>query len=145
MLVNIYFLLWLLKGCTHDIMINEENESSDEDNDRSLKQQPLSENEMASNICKKKNNVNRNKSQLLRTPKAALLEKRRNAVLSLLKEEIYPTGEFDKKVINKKKNFFFLEEKMNEFLKAHEKLFPTKREFLTKLREVRQKYMNKFN
>jgi hypothetical protein len=96
------FFLLMLKGCTHEIMVNEENESSDEDNNnnnnnRILMKQPLSENEMASNNCKKKNNVNRNKSQLLRTPKAALLEKRRNAVLSLLKEEIYPTGELDKK------------------------------------------------
>ena len=34
---------------------------------------------------------------------------------------------------------------MNEFLRANQNLFPTKREFLTKLREVRQKYMNKNN
>ena len=31
---------------------------------------------------------------------------------------------------------------MNEFLREHKDLFTSKREFLTKLREVRQKFMN---
>ncbi|CAF1092392.1 unnamed protein product, partial [Brachionus calyciflorus] len=33
-------------------------------------------------------------------------------------------------------------ETMNEFLQKNKDLFPSKREFLTKLREVRQKIMN---
>lgn len=36
-----------------------------------------------------------------------------------------------------------LDEKMNEFLRRNKDLFSNKREFLTKLREVRQKLMNK--
>ena len=48
---------------------------------------------MASNeFTNKKKNSNKSKNNSLRTPKAALLERRRNAVLDLLKEEIYPTG-----------------------------------------------------
>lgn len=34
---------------------------------------------------------------------------------------------------------------MNEFLRKNKDLFSSKREFLTKLREVRQKLMNKIN
>jgi hypothetical protein len=60
-----------------------------------------------------------------KTPKSALLEKRRKAVFELLTHEIYPS-----------------DEKMNEFLRLNKELFSSKREFLTKLREVRQKIMN---
>ena len=38
--------------------------------------------------------------------------------------------------------FFILDDKMNEFLRQNKELFSSKREFLTKLREVRQKIMN---
>lgn len=61
----------------------------------------------------------------VKTPKSALLDKRRKAVFELLQEEIYPS-----------------DDKMNEFLREHKDLFTSKREFLTKLREVRQKFMN---
>jgi hypothetical protein len=60
-----------------------------------------------------------------KTPKSALLEKRRKAVFELLQDEIYPS-----------------DEKMSDFLRQNEHLFSNKREFLTKLREVRQKCMN---
>jgi hypothetical protein len=39
----------------------------------------------------------------------------------------------------------FLDDKMNEFLCHNKELFSSKREFLTKLREVRQKLMNTNN
>lgn len=39
--------------------------------------------------------------------------------------------------------FGFIDEKMNDFLRRNKDLFSSKREFLTKLREVRQKLMNK--
>jgi len=63
-----------------------------------------------------------------KTPKSALLERRRKAVFELLIHDTYPS-----------------DEKMNEFLHNNKDLFSNKREFLTKLREVRQKLMNTIN
>jgi hypothetical protein len=53
--------------------------------------------------------------------------------------------------LSKKKRFTFnsvnitvvLDDRMNEFLSLNKGLFSNKREFLTKLREVRQKLMNR--
>ena len=64
-------------------------------------------------------------SSNVKTPKSALLEKRRKAVFELLTHETYPS-----------------DEKIDDFLRQNKELFSTKREFLTKLREVRQKVMN---
>jgi hypothetical protein len=65
-------------------------------NKKFLKSISYENGEMASNeLTNKKKNSNKNKINSLRTPKAALLERRRNAVLDLLKEEIYPTGKLN--------------------------------------------------
>lgn len=64
----------------------------------------------------------------VKTPKSALLERRRKAVFELLLRDRYPS-----------------DDKMNEFLCLNKDLFSNKREFLTKLREVRQKLMNTSN
>jgi hypothetical protein len=61
-----------------------------------------------------------------KTPKSALLERRRKAVFELLtRDSLYPS-----------------DDQMNEFLRQNKEIFSNRSEFLTKLREVRQKIMN---